>query len=161
MVFDLPYSPQPFFHRHDNLLSILDGKANISAVAQFRVSGLEALQALLDEKVKAGAEGLMLHHRDALYRDGRQKQLLKLKPLYDAEAQVIAHLSGQGKYEGKMGALLVRMADGREFKLGTGFSDAERANPPPIGSLVTFQYRGLTSNGLPRFASFVRIRLPD
>ncbi|MCL1039034.1 DNA ligase [Shewanella submarina] len=161
MVFDMPDPQLPFSQRYDLLLKLLEGQPHIRPVAQFRVGSLEELNALLDERVKAGAEGLMLHHQDAEYRDGRQKQLLKLKPLYDAEARVLAHLPGKGKYQGMMGALLVRMADGREFRLGTGFSDADRANPPPIGSLVTFQYLGLTSNGLPRFASFVRIRLPD
>ncbi len=161
MVFDMPDPQLPFSQRYDLLLKLLEGQTHIRPVAQFRLGSLEELHALLDERVKAGAEGLMLHHQDAVYQDGRQKQLLKLKPLYDAEARVLAHLPGKGKYQGMMGALLVRMADGREFRLGTGFSDADRANPPPIGSLVTFQYRGLTSNGLPRFASFYRVRSPD
>ena len=115
--------------------------------------------------VAAGGEGLMLHRRDARYRPGRSEHLLKYKPHQDAEAQVVAHLPGKGKYEGMMGALQVRTPEGRHFRLGTGFTDAQRAAPPPLGAWVTYRYSGLTSTGLPRFARFMRIRddmpLPD
>ena len=52
----------------------------------------------------------------------------------------------------------MRLADGREILIGTGFSDAERAAPPPIGATVTFSYRGSTAAGVPRFASYLRLR---
>ena len=47
---------------------------------------------------------------------------------------------------------------GREFQIGTGFSDAQRAAPPAPGQRITYAYRGRTESGLPRFASFVRER---
>ena len=119
---------------------------------------LDGLRQRLAQTVKAGGEGLMLHRADAPYETGRSDTLLKLKPWLDAEAVVIAHLPGKGKYAGQLGALRVRLADGREFRLGTGFSDAQRRNPPPIGSVVTYRYRELTGKGLPRFASFLRMR---
>ena len=53
----------------------------------------------------------------------------------------------------------MQLPDGRRFRLGSGLTDAQRANPPPIGSLVTYRYNGLTSKGLPRFARFQRLRL--
>ncbi len=43
-------------------------------------------------------------------------------------------------------------------KAGTGLTDAQRANPPAIGSVVTYRYRDHTPKGLPRFASFLRVR---
>ena len=84
--------------------------------------------------------------------------MLKLKPYLDAEATVIQHLPGKGKFAGMMGALLVEMDNGKRFRIGTGFSDAERRNPPPIGSVINYKYHGLTNNGVPRFASFLRVR---
>ena len=100
----------------------------------------------------------MLHRGGSIYSAGRSDDLLKLKPYEDAEARVLAHLPGKGKFQGMLGALLVERPDGRRFRIGTGFSDAQRRNPPPIGALVTYQYHGLTGSGLPRFASFMRIR---
>ncbi|MGC4077810.1 MAG: hypothetical protein QM702_12440 [Rubrivivax sp.] len=52
----------------------------------------------------------------------------------------------------------MRADDGTEFLLGTGFSDAERAAPPPVGTVVSYRYRGRTAAGVPRFASFLRVR---
>ena len=61
-----------------------------------------------------------------------------------------------------MGALLVETRDGQRFRLGSGFSDAQRAAPPPVGSWVTYRYRGLhAGSGLPRFATFVRVRADE
>jgi DNA ligase-1 len=71
---------------------------------------------------------------------------------------VVAHLPGKGKYARLLGALQVQTPEGKRFVLGTGFSDAVRRNPPPVGATVTYTYRGLTKTGLPRFASFLRVR---
>jgi DNA ligase-1 len=60
-----------------------------------------------------------------------------------------------------MGALLLEAPDGQRFALGSGFSDAMRADPPPVGGVVTYRYRGRTQSGLPRFASFLRIHNPE
>ena len=70
---------------------------------------------------------------------------------------VVAHHPGQGRNAGQLGALEVRAPDGRRFLLGSGYSDAQRRDPPPLGSVVTYRYRDTTSSGLPRFASFLRV----
>ena len=130
----------------------------LSLVDQFRVSGPHELDRRLDELVSAGAEGLMLHRADAPYLTGRVDVLFKLKPGDDAEARVLAYLPGTGRFRGLTGALLVETPDGRRFRLGSGLTDALRRHPPPLGSLATYRYHGHTRNGLPRFASFWRIR---
>lgn len=84
--------------------------------------------------------------------------LLKYKLYQDAEARVIAHLPGNGKYEGLLGALLVERPDGLRFRIGTGFTDEQRRHPPPIGSWITYAHNGFTASGIPRFARFMRIR---
>jgi DNA ligase 1 len=98
----------------------------------------------------------MLHEAVAPYQTGRREVLLKLKANDDAEALVLAHLPGEGKYAGLMGGLRVRDEQGRVFVLGSGFSEAQRRVPPAVGGWVTYRYRGLTSQGMPRFASFSR-----
>ncbi len=160
MIFELPDAPGTFAERYEQIKQIV-AAANfpqLIAVEQFRLPNNAALKRKLAEVVGGGGEGLMLHRADALYITGRNDALLKLKPLNDAEATVIGYVPGKGKYEGKMGALRVEMADGKRFQIGTGFTDAVRANPPAIGAVITFTYRGLTKNGLPRFASYLRIR---
>jgi DNA ligase-1 len=130
----------------------------LRAVEQFRVADRRALRKRLSEVVRAGGEGLMLHLADAPYLTGRSDALLKVKALQDAEAVVVGHLPGRGKYDGMLGALRVRTPEGREFALGTGFTDEQRRNPPPVGTTLTYRYRDLTGNGLPRHASFWRVR---
>lgn len=160
MVFELPGAPGIFAERVQRIGELMKqtGWPQLVAVEQFRVADRAALKKKLDEVVRGGGEGLMLHLADAPYLTGRSDALLKLKPLQDTEAVVIEHVAGKGKYTGMMGALRVRMPSGKEFLIGTGFTDAVRKNPPPIGTTVTYTYRGLTKTGLPRFASYLRVR---
>ena len=165
MVFDLPDEAGPFTERLTTLNSVVAKLAApwVKAVPQSKVASHAALQSLLKQITKAGAEGLMLHRGSSLYKGVRNDDLLKVKTHDDAEAKVVGHLPGKGKYAGQLGALLVEMpsADGKvakRFKLGTGFSDAQRQNPPAVGSQVTYRYRGLNDSGIPRFASFMRQR---
>lgn len=112
---------------------------------------------MLDDIVKKGAEGLMLHRADSLYHSARSDDLLKLKPRQDAEATVIEILPGKGKFSGMMGALVVNDKRGHIFRIGSGFSDNERGNPPLPGSVITNKFTGTSKKGLPRFTSFLRM----
>lgn len=160
MIFELPEGEGDFTTRAARLQDIArcTGWPQLVAVEQAMLPSAQALRRRLDEVVGAGGEGLMLHRADATYHTGRSPALLKLKPLQDAEAQVLGHVAGRGRHAGRLGALRVRTEGGVEFELGTGFNDAERKSPPPLGSWVTFKYRGLTAGGVPRFASFLRAR---
>lgn len=162
LVFDLPDHGGRFEDRvlAMRALARAGHPAWVRPVAQSQVPDDVALGARLRAVVAAGGEGLMLHHRDARYLPGRSDALLKLKPHDDAEARVLGHLPGRGKYAGMTGALLVERADGARFRIGSGLSDAERAAPPPAGSLVTYRFNGLTANGLPRFPRYLRVREP-
>jgi DNA ligase-1 len=160
LVFELPNAEGTFEARAKRIVEIVQ-KANIphlKAVAQFRVRNEAELKARLKKVVANGGEGLMLHRADALYVTGRSDALLKLKLLFDAEATVVAHTAGRGKHKGKLGALVVETPEGIRFKLGTGFSDAQREQPPKIGSIVTYTYRDKTPKGKPKFTSFLRER---
>ncbi|MBB3342538.1 DNA ligase [Luteimonas sp. RC10] len=160
LVFDLPGHPGPFSDRVVAMrqLTVRMTHPHLAMVAQARLPSQPALDARLAEVVASGGEGLMLHHRDARYAAGRSPALRKLKPFDDAEARVVGYLPGKGKYTGMVGALLVEHRDGRRFRIGSGLRDAQRIDPPAIGSLVTYRHNGVTSNGLPRFARFLRVR---
>ena len=160
LLFELPQAPGSFRERAAALRTIAmqAGVPWLQAVEQVDVGSRKALQRKLAEVLKAGGEGLMLHRADAPYVTGRSDVLLKLKPWRDAEATVIGHQPGKGKYRGMLGALRVRTEGGVELLLGTGLSDTDRRHPPAIGSIITFRYRELTSRGVPRFASYYRPR---
>jgi DNA ligase-1 len=160
MIFELPDTTGTFVQRAQSIQEIVARTQwpQLVAVEQFRVANRAALKRKLDEVVRGGGEGLMLHLADAEYVTGRSNVLLKLKPLQDTEALVIEHVPGKGKYQGMLGALRVQAVDGKQFLIGTGFTDETRKNPPPLGTTITYTYRGLTKAGLPRFPSYLRLR---
>jgi DNA ligase-1 len=120
--------------------------------------GLGHLREELARLEALGGEGLMLRRAGSRYEGGRSSTLLKVKSFRDAEARVVKHQEGAGRHKGRLGALLVELGDGTTFAVGTGFSDAEREDPPPVGSVITFRYQELSEAGVPRFPSFVGVR---
>lgn len=160
LIFELPGATGNFTERIVQMKSVVAqaGVPWLQLVEQFRLPDAKALQQKLDEVVGGGGEGLMLHRADARYETGRSTTLLKVTPWLDAEARVVAHLPGKGKYAGMLGALQVEMPGGQRFSLGSGFTDVQRRNPPPLGAQVTYRYRELTKNGIPRFPTFLRVR---
>jgi len=160
MVFDLPAHGGTFDQRLPALNQLVESLDQpwVQAVPQQRVASDAALQKLLLRTVRAGGEGLMLHRGASMYRAGRSDDLIKVKTHEDTEAKVVAHLPGQGRHAGRLGALVVEMPSGQRFRLGAGLTDVERDHPPPVGSWVTYRFRGTHDSGVPRFASFVRVR---
>ena len=159
MVFDAPVAKGTFEERMELLRArISEGNSFVRLVPQERCQGIDQLRAECDRVIREGGEGLMLRRPASAYEAGRSATLLKVKPYDDAEATVIAHQPGKGKYAGKVGALRVRTDDGREFSIGSGLTDADRESPPSVGTVITYRFRGLTAKGLPRFPSYVRVR---
>ena len=160
LVFDAPGLAMPFAQRLLQLQSVLAAAQVpwLNPVDQSVVNDARALQTLLQSTVRQGGEGLMLHRADALWQPGRTDALFKLKPELDEEGLVVGYQAGQGRLKGQTGALLLQMPSGQRFALGSGLSDALRRDPPSVGSWVTYRYRDRTPSGLPRFASFLRVR---
>ncbi|ART79092.1 DNA ligase [Oceanisphaera avium] len=160
MVFDMPNQPQKFSERVLALNELASSHSSpyLAVVAQRRLPNNQALASYLAKIVSGAGEGVMLRHQDSFYQPGRNQELLKLKQFQDAEAKVVAYLPGQGKYKNMLGALVVQDKEGRQFRLGSGFSDKQRHSPPAIGSIITYRYQGQTHTGQPRFAHFLRVR---
>jgi len=138
----------------------VEGRATYARIHEHYVcSGIAHLREELARVEKLGGEGLMARKPASLYEAGRSTSLLKVKTFHDAEARVLEHIAGAGRHKGRLGALLVTLADGTRFSVGTGFSDQERGAPPPIGSIITFRYQELSDGGVPRFPSFVGVRI--
>lgn len=139
------------------------------------------LQKVLDQ----GGEGCVIRDPMATWTPKRHKGLLKFKPFEDAEATVIGFTSGRetdkgSRLLGKIGALIVDFM-GKRLELA-GLTDAERefadipmsvyAHQNPgmdmpasfqgkqfrKGQSVTFKYRELTDDGIPKEARYWRRR---
>ncbi|MBY8317613.1 DNA ligase [Vibrio fluvialis] len=160
MLFDMPDAAGDYTKRYYNLMHVVDSASSkhIKYIEHTPVLSEQELLRYLDTLVNENGEGIMLRKVTARYQAGRSNDLLKLKKHQDAEARVVGYKIGNGKYKGLMGSVLVRTDEGTEFYVGTGFSDEQRLNPPEIGSLITYRYNGLTAEGKPRFARFVRVR---
>lgn len=167
-VFDLPDHKGTFDQRLKALEGIYEqsqsthiqnqsGNQFWRPVKQFKINSHKALIKQLHAIEALGGEGLMLHKGSSHYHNIRNDDLLKVKSFEDAEATVIAHLPGKGKYTNLLGAISVLTPEGYRFNIGSGFSDKERTNPPAIGSVITYKYYGTTHKGTPRFASFLRV----
>lgn len=160
VVYDMPHLTCGFEERMEALEQVcLSSNSKILKFhPQTLCKGRMQLKQDLDAIEALGAEGLMLRKPGSLYEAQRSNTLLKVKPFKDTEALVIGHKPGKGRHKGTMGALVLRMPSGVEFDLGTGFSDAERRNPPTIGSTVSYRYTELTNDGKPKCTGFLCLR---
>ena len=159
-IFDAPALDQDFEARLQFVRRSIEQyqPAHAQAHEHLLCKDIDHLRHELARVEALGGEGLMLRQPGSKYVTGRSATLLKVKTFHDAEARVVGHDPGAGRHKGRLGALLVEMADGTRFAVGTGFSDAERGNPPGVGSTITFRYQELTDGGVPRFPSYVGVR---
>ncbi|KAJ1027261.1 hypothetical protein NDA18_003270 [Ustilago nuda] len=126
----------------------------IKLVKHIKCEGRDHLAELMKLVELKGGEGLMLRQPRSKYEGQRGNTLYKLKSWYDAEAEVIGYADGSGRHEGRTGSLVARMACGTVFRVGTGMSDAQREDPPPIGSIINYRFFELSEDGYPRFPAF-------
>ena len=147
------------------------------------VEARRVMDEFLERVVAAGGEGLIIRAPNAIYECNRTWSMLKVKPCDDAEGVVVGYTSGRlttlgSKLIGKMGALIIQLYNGKEMEL-SGFTDEEREfvdndwafhNPGqrcpsyiinatfPMGTKVTFKYRGTSKDGIPQEARYWRKR---
>ena len=159
-IFDVPQAAGGFTERIEQARHWFSAhpSAYSFVIPQQKVQNRVHLELELRRIETLGGEGLVVRKPDALYRAGRSAQILKVKSYQDAEATVIGHSPGQGRNAGRLGSLLLKLADGTQFKIGSGFSDAQRESPPAIGTVITFKYYGKYPSGIPKFPSFLRVR---
>jgi len=159
-IFEVPGAPGEFLARLERARAWfrLHPAQHVHVIEQIVCTGPEHLDHFLAHIASLGGEGVIVKDPVAPFHVGDCPDVLKVKKNYDLEGRVIAHNPGKGQYSEMMGSLTLRLENGIEFKLGTGFSLEERKNPPPVGTLVSFKYHGFTETGIPRFASFLRER---
>jgi DNA ligase-1 len=159
-IFDVPDAPGGFTDRIAKAEGWFAAHPSVYAfvIQQIVINSPGMLEQHLAHVEELGGEGLIIRKPYALYASGRSTEILKVKKYQDAEAVVLAHLPGKGRNKGRLGSMVVEMDNGMKFKIGGGFSDAERDSPPPVGSVITFKYYGKYQSGIPKFPSFLRIR---
>ncbi|PRP81462.1 ATP dependent DNA ligase-like protein [Planoprotostelium fungivorum] len=156
-VFDAPSLPGTFEDRMEAIRQYLQTRQcrYVTLHEQEKCEGHEHLKTLLNAVEVMGGEGLMLREAGSHYEPQRSRTLLKVKNFYDAEAKVLAHEPGKGKFSGMCGALWCDIGDGTKFSVGSGMNTKDRKNPPAIGSIITFRYQELSDAGIPRFPVYV------
>jgi len=130
----------------------------IVVLPQLPLQNKQHLQTFLHHIESLGGEGVVVRDPTAPYIAKRSSKALKVKSFLDAECEVVEHIEGRGKYKDLLGSLRCKLPNGTLFKIGSGFSDIERKNPPKIGTIVTFKYKEFTKYGKPRFPVFMRVR---
>ena len=142
MIFDAPLVEGTFEQRlkklEKELKLVKEGVCEM--LEQTVCTHKEELAKLMDGILSEKGEGVMLKDPNSKYEGKRSNALLKVKRFEDTEATVIGHLQGTGRCKGMMGAIQVREKDGTTFKIGSGFNDTQRRNPPKIGTVVTFKF---------------------
>ena len=161
----------------------------VAVVPQLKFSTPESVTAYYSRTRERGYEGLILRDPGAIYKFGRstlrQEYSLKMKPQDDDEAIIIdftelyhndndpydnelgyqrrsAHQ--ENKVPGNLLGALVCSYEGQTFKIGTGFTLAQRKEiwdnrDVWKGLLVKFQHQGITKYGVPRGpAVFIGVR---
>ena len=162
-----------------------DGQVSLVNQIELPFSPLEALEKTMEHAklvVEAGGEGAIVRKRIGLWIPERSWDVLKVKPWFDAEGVVTGYFSGKktekdSTWLGMMGALELNW-EGATFKI-SGFNGSERQlnsltrdwainNPGsrfpdefesqifPRGSRVTFKYRELSDDGIPKEARHLR-----
>jgi DNA ligase-1 len=160
MVFELPTIEGYIFEERQNLLHERTQAYPdfLKIIPWFECQSPYHFDEFYDNILDEGGEGVVLSAPESLYEFKRSSNQWKRTPTFMDEAVVTGHTEGTGKHEGKCGALLVIHKDGRTFKVGTGLSDVERADPPPYGSVITYSYKGLTNAGKPRHPAYLTVR---
>lgn len=159
-IFEVPNQPGGLLTRLDVLNTYLGNYpvAHLKVLRQTEITDQQQLQDFLAEVVSDKGEGVVVRNPDSLYATGRLSSALKVKKYSDTECVVLKVLPGKGKYLGKMGSVLCQDDNGKQLKVGSGFKDKDRANPPAIGSKITFKYYGLTKKGNYKYPVYLRVR---
>lgn len=171
------------------IVEALPWSERVRPVIQTTIGNVEALREYERVSLSQGFEGVMIRSMGGGYKYGRstlkEGLLLKLKRFSDDEAMIIgveylmqnkniAGVNELGYIERStdargmvpvdaLGALIVRRADGVEFKIGSGFTESQRytlwQNQNSIlGKIVTYKHFEVGAKDKPRFPIFKGFR---
>jgi ATP-dependent DNA ligase len=127
-----------------------EGK-KIWAVSSTLVSSLEQAQAIFQDFLSQGYEGIILKDFSGEWEDKRAKHQIKFKGELECDLKIVAIEEGQGKAEGMLGAIICESSDGIvKVSVGSGFTDSHRKNywkdSSLIGQIVAVKYNARIKN---------------
>ena len=141
----------PYGKRWDSLNILVDTHKpqKVSVVQSWEVENYETAQALFEELLQRGEEGIILKDRSGIWEDKRAKHQIKFKGELECDLEILAVEEGTGKYAGKLGAIVCasRPEGGKRItvSVGSGFNDDHRTNlwdirDSLIGKIVAVKY---------------------
>lgn len=190
-VFDYWKNPElSFVERRKQLMELVwEWPAWLRMVDQVEVKGAKELERFEATCLDLGFEGVMIRDPQGPYKFGRSGKkegiLLKLKRFEDAEAEIVGFeeemaneneakkgLTGRTERsshqenlrpKGTLGALVCLTPEGTEFRIGTGFTAAQRAQlwrerTTLIGQLVKYKHQPFGAKDKPRVPVFLGLR---
>ena len=116
------------------------------------------IKAMHDVYVKQGYEGAMIKTLRSKYKFGRGHNVKKLKDFYDIDLEVVSFEEGTGKYNGMLGAIVVKNKNVL-VNVGSGFTDEDRKKIWEHRSdfrnhIAEIRYQEETPDGSLRFPTF-------
>ena len=170
-IFDSPTALGVFEDRQKFITDLIKKKCScvktgykcpLVLTKQIKVKDDAHVMKIYEELIKNGAEGVMLRAPGSPYEAKRTTHLLKVKPSFDDECKIIGYKEGTGKYLGKLGAFKCELVKDSKIKFDiSGMNDEIRENyktTHPIGTIVTFEHKGINKSGVPRHPNYLRIR---
>jgi len=124
----------------------------------------EALE-YFGEALARGKEGIIVKNLSGKWANKRSLDLCKFKAELTCDLMVVGTTEGNGKYAGKVGAILCESADGIvKVSVGSGLTDAQRSETFEVGEIIEVMYNEKISNEQCEWSLFLPIfvgRRPD
>jgi len=141
--FENGLSTRPYTERFGEAIRLSFMTQSLQPIPSYRVYSMKEAQVIVDEFISEGEEGGVAKKLDTIWEDGTSKDMVKIKEVYDADLYCVGIKLGKGKYEGKIGSLILQTTCGRiEVDCGSGLTDLDRNKHPDefIGKIIEIQY---------------------
>lgn len=149
-VYDVPQDGVPYRQRAKNLRRICrewQGERMFFEIypESEGVADNNELAAIANRMLRNGAEGVVIYDpHNSNWRPNARNYMRKIIGWFREEAVITGYQEGGGKYEGMLGAYLATFLEAPHdyVATGSGLYDAERADPAPIGAIISIKHKG-------------------
>ena len=118
-----------------------------------KCSSVDQLLEELKREEAEGGEGLVLRKPGSPYVNGRSDVWQKVKSFHEGYAEVIGYVPSTANSD-YYGSLICLMESGKIFRVGSGMTKEDKANPPKKGSIIHYRFQELLLSGVPRFPTY-------